>query len=117
MTKEIAIMHVKSELKLAEQAITVDNIGKARVCVRRACGIAIEYWLKFNPNKKWGLSAISMLDNLQNDFAIPEEIREAAKRLTKKVNQNFETGVEVDPIKDGETIIEYFLDIKNLNEI
>jgi hypothetical protein len=54
-----------------------------------------------------------MLTQLQNDYSIPETIRDAAKRLTTKVNINFETGIKEDPLKDGEMIIEYFLNPKN----
>ena len=102
-----------AELKVGEEAKETGNIGQARVCARRGCGFAIEHWLEQNPRKNWGASTISMLTKLQEDSTIPKEIRDAAERLTKRVDQNFETGIEEDPLKDGETIIEYFLDKKN----
>jgi hypothetical protein len=103
-----------SELKAGEEAKETGNIGQARVCARRGCGMAIDYWLTYHPNKNYGASAISMLTKLQEDHTIPKEIRNAAERLTKKVDLNFETGVEEDPLKDGKIIIEYFLDTNNL---
>jgi hypothetical protein len=103
-----------SELKTGEDSKETGNVGRARVCARRGCGIAIDYWLTFHPQKNWGASAISMLTSLQEDYTIPKEIRNAAERLTKKVDQNFDTGVVEDPLKDGEIIIEYFLDTNNL---
>jgi len=112
--RDLVYTTAQDEIRAGKDAKEIGNIGKARVCARRGCGIAIEYWLKYNPSKEWGASAMSMLAQLQKDQTIPGEIREAAERLTIKVNQNFETGAEGDPLKDGEMIIEYFLDPKNL---
>ena len=78
--------------------------------------MAIEHWLEFHPNRNYGASAITMLSKLQEDHTIPKEIRDAAERLTKKVDNKFETGVEENPLKDGEMIIEYYLDPKNLKK-
>jgi hypothetical protein len=106
----------KAELIQGEHAKEIGNIGQTRVCVRRACGMAIEHWLESHPNRNYGASAITMLAKLQEDPTIPKDIRDAAQRLTKKVNNNFEIGIEEDPLKDGELIIEYFLDPKHLKK-
>ena len=115
-TRDMIYSITYSEIKAGENARNKGNIGKARVCARRGCGMAIEHWLEKNPNKNWGASAMNMLTKLQQDHRIPKAIRDAAERLTKRVDQNFETGIAEDPLKDGEAIIEYFLDTKNLNE-
>ncbi len=115
--RDLAHINALTEISAGQEAKKIGNIGKARVCARRGCGIAIEFWLQYHPEKDWGESAISMLSQIQKEFTIPQNIRDAAERLTKKVDLNFETGVEEDPLKDGETIIEYFLDKNNLNEI
>lgn len=114
--RDLVYSVAKAELKQGEHAKEIGNIGQTRVCVRRACGMAIEHWLEFHPNRNYGASAITMLTKLQEDSTIPKEIRDAAERLTKRVDQNFETGIEENPLKDGETIIEYFLDKKNFKE-
>ena len=106
-----------AEIRAGELAKQIGNFGKARVCARRGCFFAISHWLEYNPNKNWGDSAISMLTHLQEEESIPKNIREAAERLTTKVDQNFETGIDNDPLRDAETIIEYFLDKNNLKEI
>ena len=113
--RDLVYSLVKTELQAGEHAKEIGNIGQARVCARRACGMAIEHWLEFHPKKNYGANAITMLAKLQEDHTIPKYIRDAAERLTKKVDSNFETGVVEDPLKDGETIIEYFLDPINLN--
>ncbi len=114
--EEVVLSLAKAELQIGEHAREIGNIGQARVCARRACGMAIEYWLGCNPKKDYGASAITMLTKLQEDYQIPKNIRDAAERLTKKVDNNFETGVAEDPLKDGEMIIEYFLNKANLNK-
>jgi hypothetical protein len=78
--------------------------------------MAIEHWLEFHPNRNYGASAITMLAKLQEDHTIPKDIRDAAERLTKKVDKSFEIGFEEDPLKDGEMIIEYFLNPKHLKK-
>lgn len=113
-TRDMIYSIAYSEIKTGEDANNTGNIGKARVCARRGCGMAIEHWLEQNPNKNWGASALSMLNKLQEDHTIPKAIRDAAERLTKRVDQNFETGIREDPLNDGKIIIEYFLDTKNL---
>lgn len=113
-SRDMVYVIAYSELKAGVDSKETGNIGRARVCARRGCGMAIDYWLTYHPQKNWGASAISLLTNLQEDHTIPVEIRNAAERLTKKVDQNFETGVEEDPLKDGEIIIEYFLDTNSL---
>jgi hypothetical protein len=115
-SRDIIYKIAYSELKAGEEAKETGNIGQARVCARRACGMAIEHWLENNPKKNWGASAMSILTKMQEDHTIPKDIRDAAERLTKRVDQNFETGIEEDPLKDGEIIIEYFLDPKNLKK-
>ena len=112
--RDLAYINAHAEIRTGQEAKNIGNTGKARVCARRGCGIAIEYWLQHHPEKNWGESAISMLTQLQNDQTIPNKICEAAERLTKKVDQSFETRVEEDPIKDWEMIIEYFLNYQQL---
>lgn len=115
--RDLVYINAHVEIKAGQEAKKIGNIGKARVCARRGCGFAIDHWLKYHPEKNWGESAISWLTQLQQDQTIPVNIREAAERLTIKVDQNFETGIEEDPLEDGETIIEYFLDRNTLKEM
>jgi hypothetical protein len=116
-SRDIMYKAAHAEIQAGEIAKQTGNFGKARVCARRGCFFAISYWLDFNPHKDWGDSAMIILTKLQKDDSIPVNIRDAAQRLTKKVDKNYETGIDIDPLKDGEIIIEYFLGEKNLKEI
>jgi hypothetical protein len=114
--RDLVYTVANAELTQGAHAKEIGNIGQARVCARRACGMAIEHWLEFHPHKNWGASAITMLTKLQEDHRMPKEIRDAAERLTKRVDNNFETGIEEDPLNDGKIILEYFLDPKQLKK-
>jgi len=114
--RDLVYSLAKTELQAGIHAKEIGNIGQTRVCVRRACQMAIEHWLEFNPHKNWGANAITLLTKIQEDHRMPKDIRDAAERLTKRVNNKFETGVEEDPLKDGELIIEYFLDPNHLQK-
>jgi hypothetical protein len=84
--KDLAYNNAYAELRVGEGAMKVGNIGKARVCARRGCSLAIDFWLNNNPIKDWGQSAISKLSNLQEDQSVPIRIKDAAKRLTTNVD-------------------------------
>jgi len=103
-----------SEIWAGVDAEKIGNIGRVRVHARRGCWIAIDFWLEFHPEKDWGVSAISYLKAARDDEELPEEIRNAAARLTEKVNLDFSVSHNIDPLEDAEKIIEYFLDKKNL---
>lgn len=103
-----------NEIWTGRDAEKVGNEGKVRVCARRACFQAIDFWLAFHSEKQWGDTAMSYLRNASVDDNLPLEIREAAERLTQKVNLNFKLSHNFDPLEDAEKIVEYFLANKNL---
>jgi len=109
MIKEIATMHVENELSLARKAFKEDNAGKARVCARRAAGIAISYWLESHPELDWGESAMTLLNEVKDYKPLKVEIRLAAERLTTSVNNKNTVQISTDPLSDSNIIIEYFL--------
>lgn len=109
MIKEIALMHTQSELLMGEQALTVGNVGKARVCARRACSFILSYWNEINKDYKWGNNSIRLLEAVRDELTFPEDVRNAAHRLTVKVDSSFSTGYDENPIADAKMIIEYFL--------
>ena len=114
MIKEIAIMHIENELSLAKKALNDGNNGKARVCARRAAGIAISYWLEFQPKMNWGESSINLLNEVKNYKPLKEEIRLAAERLTTSVSKKDSLQFTADPMYDSKIIIEYFLNKKEI---
>jgi hypothetical protein len=108
MIKEIALMQAESELNNGIKALNIGNVGKARVCARRACFAIIDFWLKDHSEHNWGNNAMSVLESLKDQVSFPFEVREAAKRLTSKVDQSFSTRFAENPIDDAKIIIQYF---------
>ncbi len=109
LIKEIAQMHIDAELNRAAEALKEGNDGMARVCARRASGIAITYWLQNNPREGYGESAMNQLRSIQKDETVPEEIKEAAERLTTHVKNKSDSPFSDNPIEDAKVIIEYFM--------
>lgn len=109
MVKEIVLMKIDVELNRAKKAMEESNIGMARVCVRRACGISITFWLNDNPRHSYGESAMNQLRSIQSDDTVPKEVKDAAERLTTKVADGTTSPFSFEPIIDAEIITGYFL--------
>jgi len=110
MVKEIIVMKINTELTRAEQAIKEGNIGMARVCARRACGNAISFWLENNPRQSYGESSINQLKSIQADDLIPEDVKDAAKKLTTQISDQSGSSISSNPIDDANIIIKYFME-------
>jgi hypothetical protein len=109
MVKEIVIMNIEAELSRAKQAVEEGNVGMARVCARRACGISISFWLEDNPRSNYGESAMNQLRSIQSDDTVPKEIKDAAERLTTKVAGQTTLPFSDDPITDAKILTNHFL--------
>ena len=112
MIKEIAIMNIDAELNRGKLAEEEGNIGMARVCARRACGNAISFWLQNNPRHSYGESAMNKLRSIQSEDTVPNEVKDAAERLTAKVEDPSDSKITNDPIADSRIITNYFLNVK-----
>jgi HEPN domain-containing protein len=96
---------LERELARAEQARAAGQIGQARVCARRAAGLAIRAYYRRREGVGWGGDALTQLRRLQRDAAVPEPVRAAAARLTTKVNFDHSLPFTEDPIEDARGII------------
>jgi len=101
----MASTQIERELAAAQAAFQVGNDGKARVCARRAVGLATEAWLEHHPDRQWRGDAMEYLRQIQQDAIFPASIREAAERLTTPVPKQHEAPFTADPIGDAKLII------------
>ncbi|MDE3049403.1 MAG: hypothetical protein KGJ48_05820, partial [Nitrospirota bacterium] len=69
---------IEQELAAAEAARQDRNDGKARVCARRAVGLAVEAWFAQLPIPRRRGDAMAHLRQIQQDGAFPLPIRQAA---------------------------------------
>ncbi len=99
------------ELEMAYQARLAGNEGKARVCARRAAGIAIGVWLTRIQSASKVVSAIERLRAVADDVRQPDNIRAAAHHLTLRINVDHELPVAADPLEDARQLLTFFLKV------
>jgi len=98
---------LQAELERALQARANGNEGQARVCARRAAGIAArQYWQR---RASRAVSAYDLLRLLQEDPALPPEMKNIAAHLTARVTEEFKLPVHVDLIAEAQTLCEWLL--------
>jgi hypothetical protein len=62
---------IQQELSMAEEALKGGNEGKARVCARRAVGLADEVWLAKQSDQHFRGDAMAHLRRIQQDLSPP----------------------------------------------
>ena len=80
------------------------------MCARRAAGAALVYWLESHPRENWGADAVSRLRAVAHTAEFPDDVRNAAVRLTSRVTEAFASQFETDPLEDALRIIRFFTD-------
>lgn len=89
---------LQKEFERAESARAQGNEGQARVCARRAAGIAIrEYYARRGQHFRTP-SAYDLLRLLEEEPQLPPDLKQAAGYLTLRVNEEFKLPIEVDLI-------------------
>ncbi len=96
---------INRELAIALSAQANGNHGRARVCARRAAGVAIGWYLRMIPHQGWGENVMSRLEHLKADNSFPENVRDAADRLSMKITNQFSYPSGHDPVRDAGMII------------
>ncbi len=100
---------IQAELELAEQARERGHEGRARVCARRAAGIAVREYLQRQGRPLRTPSAYDLLRLLQAEPHLPPDLRRAAAHLTLRVNEAFKLPPDVDLIAEARTLCEALL--------
>lgn len=101
------MMEIEAELTHAREAQAAGQPGKARVCARRAAGWAIRNWYRRSDGPDWGGDAMKQLGRLRDDAAVPERIRQAAERLTTKVDEKHALPFEADLVEEAQQIVAF----------
>ena len=100
---------IQTELRQAEAARAKGNEGQARVCARRAAGIAIGEYLQRRKLPNPGPSAMKRLQYLTTLPDLSPQVREVANHLVLRVNQDFEFPIQVDLIAEARWLAETLL--------
>jgi len=100
---------IETELEAAAQARERGNEGQARVCARRAAGVALREHFR---RKGQEIRNPSAYDLLQRFAALPENpapLRQFALRLTLRVNESFQLPPEIDLLEDARLLCQALL--------
>ncbi len=100
------LAEINLELEHARQARRRGREGQARVCARRAAGIAARLYLERIGGTVRTPSAYDVLKLIQEDTSLPLNLRQAAERLTLRVDEEFKLPPEVDLIEEAQILCE-----------
>lgn len=100
---------IQKEFERAAQARAKDNEGQARVCARRAAGIAIREYLTRQGIRPPGTSAVDLLNLLKNDPLLSPDLKLIVDHLTLRVTEEFKLPVDADLVAEAKTLCEELL--------
>lgn len=107
----MTVLHeqLEKEFELAVQARAKGNEGQARVCARRAAGIAAREYLTRKGTSPGNASAYDLLNLLKNDPLLPPDLRLIADHLTLRVTEEFKLPVDADLIAEAQKLCDELL--------
>jgi len=85
-----------AEFSHAESARARGNEGQARVCARRAAGIAIREYLARRGTRPSTASAYDLLNLLKDDPQLSPDLKPILDHLTLRVTEEFKLPVQAD---------------------
>lgn len=100
---------IEREFERAAQARAKNNEGQARVCARRAAGIAIRDYLTRKGIRPPSASAYDLLNLLKEDPLLPPDLKLAAVHLTLRVTEEFKLPVEADLVAEARLLCAWLL--------
>ncbi len=100
---------INAEFEKAEQARALRNEGQARVCARRAAGIAIREYLTRQGLRPSSASAYDLLNLLKDDPRLSPDLKQIADHLTLRVTEEFKLPVNVDLVAEARKFCEELL--------
>lgn len=106
-------MNIKNNIQLeferAQLARINKNEGQARVCARRAAGMAIrDHFTRRGigiPNS----SSYDLLNLIKEDALLPSDLKLIADHLTVRVTEEFELPIEADLIAEARLLCDWLL--------
>lgn len=93
---------IQAELEKALQARGRGNEGQARVCARRAAGIAVREYLSRRGVRPPSTSAFDLLNLIRDDPHLSPDLKQIAEHLTLRVTEEFKLPVEADLVAEAE---------------
>lgn len=95
---------IEKEIEKAIHARKNGNEGQARVCARRAAGLAVRKYFEKKEIPIYHKSAYELLISIIQQPNIPSIARENAIHLTLRVSESFKLPDEIDLIDDARSL-------------
>jgi HEPN domain-containing protein len=102
---------LQTEFERAEAARARGNEGQARVCARRAAGIAVREYYARRGQALRTPSAYDLLQRLRYEPTLSPELKQAAAYLTLRVTEEFKLPVDVDLLVEARKLSEGLLEL------
>lgn len=99
----------RAELTRAHNWRLAGNEGRARVCARRAAGMAIGFYYHAQSGESAPGNAYKLLRWLSNHAPADPEEKQAARRLTARVSVDHNLPHPEDPLADAQLIVDKML--------
>jgi hypothetical protein len=96
---------MEAELENAERSRLAGNEGRARVCARRAAGIAARDFLTRHEVRTRSSSAYAALQELAAFHGLAPDLQSAAGRLTTRLTEKFTLPIDADLIAEARKLI------------
>lgn len=100
---------IEKEFELARRARERGNEGQARVCARRAAGMAVRDYLTRSEIPPRSASAYDLLNLLKDDPLLSPELKLIADHLTLRVTEEFKLPVEADLVAEARKLCDELL--------
>lgn len=102
-------IEIEKEFEQAQQARANNNEGRARVCARRAAGIAIRDYLTRKGIPIPSKSAPDLLNLIKEEALLPPDLKLVADHLTLRVTEEFKLPIDVDLIAESRQLCDWLL--------
>ena len=99
----------QQEIQRAEECRARSNEGQARVCARRAAGIAVREYLSRRGLPALSSSAYDLLKSLADLPDISAAALQSAAHLTLRVNEEFKLPIDADLVREANALREQLL--------
>ena len=97
------------EFERAEQARAKGNEGQARVCARRAAGVAIREYLTRRGTPPPSISAYDLLNLIKDDSHLSPDMKLIADHLTLRVTDEFKLPINADLVAEARQLCDELL--------
>ena len=100
---------LRKEFEKAQQARINKNEGQARVCARRAAGIAIREYLTRNGTSVPSMSAYDLINLLKEGAQLPPDMKLIVDHLTVRVTEEFQLPFDADLVAEARILCDWLL--------